>query len=92
MEGKSGIRSGLDNLVLGTVNAPWKRSIDADALTRAIINNETDEWLCHLATFFSEVRHGLIWEFAEVHDISDAKLLACHEAVKAKTGESMTRD
>jgi hypothetical protein len=48
-----GIRPALDNIVLGTVNASWKRCIGADALARAIIDNETGEWLCHLATFFA---------------------------------------
>ena len=92
MEPKSDIRPGLDNLVLGTVNAPWKRSIDADVLACAIINNETDEWLCHLATFFGEVRRSLIMEFAEAHEISIDRLLSCHEIVKARTGESMARE
>lgn len=87
MERKNGVSPGLDNLVLGTVNAPWKRSIDADALTRAIINNETDEWLCHLATFFGEVRRGLILEFAEAHEIPSDNLLACYEIIKTRTGE-----
>lgn len=92
MERRTGIRLGLDNLVLGTVNASWKRCIEADVLARAIIDNETDEWLCHLATFFGEVRRGLILEFAEVHEIPIERLLACHEIVKAKTGEGMVRE
>lgn len=78
----------IDNLVLGTVNAPWKRSIDAEALACAVNTGQVDGWLVHLATFFSEVRTGLILAFATAHHISAPALLAAYTKVKALTGET----
>lgn len=77
-----------DNLVLGTVNAPWKRYIDAVTLAEKIATGEIEEWLCHLATFFGEVNPQLIFEFAENHAIPRQALKTTYKAVKARTGES----
>ncbi len=78
----------MDGLVLGTVNAPWKRSIDAVGLTRAITEQQTDAWLVHLATFFTEVRCGLILSFARAHNIGLSSLSAAYSCIKDATGES----
>lgn len=78
----------VDNLVLGTVNAPWKRNIDADALACAVSTGQVEGWLVHVATFFSEVRSGLILAFAKSHHISAPALLAAYAKVKALTGEA----
>ena len=77
----------IDNLVLGTVNASWRRSIDADTLAQAIASGGVDEWLVHLATFFSEVRAPLIRDFAAAHGISPAQLAASYTQVRERTGE-----
>jgi hypothetical protein len=77
----------IDNLVLGTVNAPWKRSIDADTLARAVSTGEVGDWLVHLATFFSEVRSGLVLAFANAHHITMPDLSAAYTRVKGLTGE-----
>lgn len=78
----------IDNLVLGTVNAPWKRSIDANTLARLIASGQVDGWLVHLATFFAEVRSGLIMAFARGHGIAMSALMATYAEVKAQTGEA----
>lgn len=77
----------VDNLVLGTVNAPWKRSIDADTLATGISTGQIDDWLPHMATFFGEVRASLIVEFACAHGISRLSLATCYESVIVRTGE-----
>lgn len=78
----------IDNLVLGTVNASWKRSIDADTLAQAVATVDVETWLIHLATFFTEVRSGLIVSFANVHGISLDDLFSAYTKVKALTGEA----
>lgn len=80
----------IDNLVLGSVNASWKRSIDADTLAQAIASGDADEWLVHLATFFSEVRAALIVDFATSHGISSTELAASYVQIRDQTGERNT--
>lgn len=77
-----------DNLVLGTVNAPWKRAIDAETLSRQIKEGNTSDWLCHIATFFSEVSPSLITEFAAAHSIDRETLIAAYQKVREETGEA----
>lgn len=77
----------IDSLVLGTVNASWKRSIDAEQLTATLKAGVEGDWLVHLATFFCEVRAGLIHDFAVAHGISTADLAASYALVRARTGE-----
>ena len=79
-----------DRLVLGTVNASWKWEIDAGTLAAIIQTGETDEWLCHLATFFSEVSASLILDFAEGHGIDMATLATSYAKVKSLTNEFNT--
>ena len=79
--------NGIDNLVLGTVNAPWKRTIDAETLARQIKEGKTSEWLCHMATFFAEVSPPLIADFAEAHSIDQETLMASYKKIKGITGE-----
>jgi len=80
--------SSTDNLVLGTVNAPWKHSIDAETLSSQIKDGKIDEWLCHMVTFFTEVNPSLIAEFATAHAIDRATLIAAYQKVRTETGES----
>lgn len=84
----SAVYAKVDNLVLGTVNAPWKRSIDADTLAALIATTKVDGWQVHLATFFAEVRSSLILAFAQTHGISVPALLASYTMIKAQTGET----
>lgn len=78
----------IDNLVLGTVNAPWRRQIDAATLAALIVAGDIDTWLPHLTTFFTEVRAELALAFADQHSIPRADLCATYDAIRLKTGET----
>jgi len=77
----------VDRLVLGTVNASFKRSLDAETLAASVKSAEIDPWLPHIATFFIEVKPHLVLAFAEGHGITIAALGATYAKIKALTGE-----
>ena len=79
--------SAVDKLVLATVNAPYKRDISATILQECIANAEFDEWLVHVATFFTDVAPDLVFAFASSHGISKLKLAQAYLVMKTKTGE-----
>src|SRR5439155_11025106 len=76
-----------DELVLGTTNAPYKRSITAAALAKSLASGKSEPWTVHIATFFTDVKPELILEFAEMHGISRRALASAYRAMKAATGE-----
>jgi hypothetical protein len=78
----------IDNLVLGTVNAPWKRTLNARTLASLVRRGDVDAWLPHVATFFTEVRPHLIIGFAQAHRIPRHSLVESYEKVRRATGES----
>jgi len=80
----------LDELVLGTVNAPWKRMLNAEQLGRAVATGEFEGCLPHLATFFAEVSPTLVIRFARQHGISLVDLAVAYRQVKTLTGEANT--
>lgn len=80
----------VDGLVMGTVNAPWKRTLTADQLALAVAQSQTSQYLTHLATFFGEVSPKLVLTFAAGHHISPEVLSATYERVKHLTGEANT--
>ena len=75
-----------DDLVLGTINAPYPRCITAEELAHALTAGEVEAWLIHLAGFFFEVRPKLIRHFAEQHGISGTALVAAYREVLRLTG------
>jgi len=77
----------VDKLVLATVNAPYKRSIDAPTLRDCLAKADLDAWLVHIATFFTDVAPELVFEFADRHGISRSALAKAYRAMKRKTGE-----
>ncbi|MEJ2378967.1 MAG: hypothetical protein P8Y53_09490 [Pseudolabrys sp.] len=79
--------SAADKLVLTTVNAPYKRSIDAATLRDSIAKCDLDRWLVHVTTFFTDVAPELVFQFAERHDISRSMLAKAYRAMKRKSGE-----
>ena len=79
--------SAVDKLVLATVNAPYKRSIDATTLRACLAKLDLDRWLVHVATFFTDVAPELVFNFADRHGISRPKLAKAYLAIKRKTGE-----
>jgi len=80
-----------DALVLGTVNAPYRREINARDLSRCLRREELSEWLVHIATFFTDVDPSLVLQFAELHDIPVTDLRRVYSDVKRKTGERSPR-
>lgn len=77
----------MDKLVLSTVNAPYKRAISVVDLEECIEKINLDDWLVHIATFFTDVEPFLVLDFAAAHGISESKLAEAYWAVKVKTGE-----
>lgn len=76
----------VDELVLGTVNAPYKASIDAEGLAAALRAPDPEKY--HLNTFFTDVSVRLIVRFALNHGISFNELRAAYEAFLARGGIS----
>jgi len=79
--------SRTDKLVLGTVNAPWKRRIEAQDLAEAIANKAVQSNLVHAITFFTEVQPHLIFGFAKEHGIDEEVLKDSYRMVVALTNE-----
>src|SRR5262249_14211741 len=44
----------VDELVLGTTNAPYKRSITPAELSRRLASGKSGSWTVHVATFFTD--------------------------------------
>ena len=80
------MRERTDLLVLGTVNAPFKRQIGSDELARCVLTGNPDPWLVHVAAYFSDVSPDLILAFAEEHDIGPSRLARSYALVCARTG------
>lgn len=80
--------SQIDELVLGTTNAPYRRSIGARELAGALTGGDVRPWLVHLATFFTEVRPALVLAFARVHAIPSNELMRAYGAMKQASGEA----
>jgi prevent-host-death family protein len=85
--GRSMSKREVNELVLGTTNAPYKRSITAAALAKSLASGKNEPWTVHVATFFTDVKPELIFEFAEMHGISRRVLASRYRALKAATGE-----
>jgi hypothetical protein len=77
----------VDKLVLATVNAPFKRDINAATLRECIAEAKISEWSVHVATFFTDVSPHLILSFAASHGISKSKLAEAYVVMKTETGE-----
>ena len=80
-------RQAVDSLVLATVNAPYRRDITAESLAACLGTTQLDEWLAHIANFFTDVSPNLVLAFAEFHGISATRPAQTYFAVKSKTGE-----
>jgi len=76
-----------DKLVLATVNAPYKRAIDARTLAGCLAKAEPGVWSVHLATFFTDVSPKLVLAFATAHGVSKSKLAEAYLVTKKRTGE-----
>jgi len=81
-------RSSIDQLVLGTTNAPYRRTIDAADLVARLTSREWQNWIAHVVTFFTEVRPELVLQFARFHAIPIQDLAAAYRSMKSATGET----
>lgn len=77
----------VDKLVLGTVNAPWKVALSAEALANSIAHSDIASSLPHIVTFYTEVAPELVVAFARQHRIPPARLLRTYDSMKVRTGE-----
>jgi hypothetical protein len=78
----------VDDLVLGTTNAPYRRSIHANELVGVLTSGDSGQWKVHVATFFSDVRPELVVRFAQLHGVSSRELASTYSKVKKATGEA----
>src|SRR5947209_8396806 len=78
----------IDDLVLGTTNAPYRRSIRAKELAEALASGLSGRWRVHIASFFTDVRPELVLRFAELHGIPRSRLASTYAEVKQATGEA----
>jgi len=86
--GADGDASWVDDLVLGTTNAPYRRSIGATELANALTAVGAADWRVHVATFFTEVRPELVLSFATIHGIALPQLADAYRAMREATGEA----
>jgi len=77
----------IDSIVLGTVNAPFRRSIDAATLSECLRTRVPGEWIVQVAAFFTDVRPELVLEFAKRHGIETADLARTYRVVSDVSGE-----
>ena len=63
--GRSMSKREVDELVLGTTNAPYKKSITAAALAKGLASGTSEPCTVHIATFFTDVRPELIFEVCQ---------------------------
>ncbi|MGA7803770.1 hypothetical protein [Bradyrhizobium sp.] len=80
--------SEINDLVLGTTNAPYRRSIRAKQLADALMSGATSRWMVHVATFFTDVRPQLVLKFAKLHGIPTCELASTYDEIKTMTGEA----
>ncbi|WP_244623612.1 helix-turn-helix domain-containing protein [Bradyrhizobium cosmicum] len=78
----------VDQIVLGTTNAPYRRTISSTDLVARIASRDWQNWIAHVVTFFTEVRPELVLQFARRHAISTRDLTAAYRSMKSATGET----
>jgi hypothetical protein len=78
----------VDQLVLGTTNAPYRRTISSTDLVARLRSRDWQKWTAHVVTFFTEVRPELVLQFARDHAIPIRDLSAAYRSMKSATGES----
>lgn len=78
----------VDQLVLGTTNAPYRRTITSTDLAARLTSRDFQSWIAHVVTFFTEVRPELVLQFARLHAIPIKDLAAAYRSMKSDTGEA----
>lgn len=66
----------VDLLVLNTVNASWRRHIDATTLAACLAGTERQgSWSEHVRTFFEDVPREAVFRFLLAHQLSARAVL-----------------
>jgi len=78
----------IDQLVLGTTNAPYRRTIKSTDLVARLTSRDWQNWIAHVVTFFTEVRPELVVQFARLHAIPIRDLATAYRSMKSATGET----
>ena|GEM_PF-5222712 len=78
----------VDQLVLGTTNAPYRRTINSTDLAARLTSRDWQNWIAHVVTFFTEVRPELVLQFARLHAIPIKDLAAAYRSMKSVAGET----
>lgn len=78
----------VDQLVLGTTNASYRRTINSTELAARLRSRDWQNWIAHVVTFFTEVRPELVLQFARLHGIPIKDLSAAYRSMKSATGET----
>ncbi|TCU60478.1 hypothetical protein EDE08_12115 [Bradyrhizobium sp. R2.2-H] len=78
----------VDQLVLGTTNAPYRRTVSSTELVARLASRDWQNWIAHVVTFFTEVRPELVLQFAQLHAIPIKDLAAAYRSMKSVTGET----
>jgi hypothetical protein len=69
----------VDALVLGSVNASWRRRIDAPTLAACLSGEDAGaDWEVHVRTFFEDVPREAVLRFLLAHDVTAAAALAVY--------------
>jgi len=72
----------IDALVLNSVNASWRRSIDAATLVACLRGaREPAEWADHVRAFFEDVPREALYRFVLAHEVPPGCLLATYRAL-----------
>jgi hypothetical protein len=76
-------------LVLSTVNAPYSKKLDAQALANCLLDQAVAKaFPGHMSSFFGEVQPALQVSFAHLFDINEAQLAMAAKAFSMYSGES----
>jgi hypothetical protein len=86
--GRSSTPKDIDQLVLGTTNAPYRRTIKSTDLVARLTSRNWQNWIAHVVTFFTEVQPELVLQFARIHAIPIQDLAAAYRSMKSATGEA----
>jgi hypothetical protein len=76
-------------LVLGTVNAPYSKQLDAQELASCLLDHAKAKTVPgHMSSFFGEVKPALQIDFAGQFNITKAQLVTAAKAFALYSGES----
>jgi hypothetical protein len=85
---RASVPKNVDQLVLGTTNAPYRRTISSTDLVARLTSRDWQNWIPHIVTFFTEVRPELVLQFARLHGISVRDLAAAYRSMRSASGET----